>query len=852
VRLADTLLLWFGRVEVVLAGADEALREGEEALAANDAMRARGAARSVLDKLPGSPIGLALLADACDMAGLEAELALTLEELASRVGSRAEVWVRLGRARLATQSPLDEVRDAYARALAVAEPGSQARREALLFLADIDIAQGDGARADLWLDRAASDKSPDVVQRRVSARLAQGDIEGAKRWLERMDESPADGAAALVRGCTWATALDPRAFDPLLRAMILDVHGASETLSSTLAWIATDVATRERVRLVVTAKGEASLARWRAAFARAEGRRDEARQALAEAVRAKDASAAMPLLDAALEDRDHSSLSLALSLLNPEEALSSAAKDARRLVAPLSLADPNTFAASLDALALVASERARAWADRNCEAIAEAWIPEERPAAWDPLLARLDAHARDLHDLETTAALALLSAERGRPVRIAVVGEFNAGKSTFINALVGADIAPTGVLPTTATLHHLRYAQDAIARIALEDGGDRRERIVPVTELRAALKAEVCRVKRVEILLPIASLTRVEILDTPGFNAPNESHAEAARDAFAEADAVIWLLDAGQPLKRTERVILEEAREQKLPVQILVNKADRLSKDDLAKVMNLVEVSLAEIGVRSWSPPLALSARLALEGKLGDTRAFEASGWPAVSHLIDEQFLARSEELKERALRRRAALAVHRLRAHADALASEEDKELLHQRERSKRFSSRATALDRELDTAAEKLTGLLTPAAEAKDRDLALVFMGRDARTTATDSSLARYRADRCLVRLAPPLADALARLADNTDLSSADLLPTARALVRGFAASGEDAPVSALALAAISTLVEHLGALALLPSAAPQAGGRARELAALAKALEATRAESPVARARRASPTV
>jgi cellulose synthase operon protein C len=809
------------------------MREGDEALAANDPMRARAAARTVLERVPGSPIGLALLADACEMAGLDAELALTLEELATRVGSRAEVWVRLGRARLATQSPIADVRDAYARALAVAEPGSDARREALLYLADIDLAHGDGARADLWLDRAAADKSVDVVRRRVSARLAQGDIEGAKKWVERMEESPTDGAAALARGRTWAAALDPRAFEPLLRAMILDVRGASETLASSIAWILNDRATRERVHRVVVAKGEEALPRWRAAFARAEGRRDEAREALAEAVHAGDASAAAPLLDSALEDHDYPRLALALDVLPKGPRRSPLAADASRLPAPESLLDPTTFTKTLDELALVTTDRALAWADADREAISTNWIPECRPAAWDPLLARLDAHARDLHDLETTAALALLSSERARPLRIAIVGEFNAGKSTFINALVGADIAPTGVLPTTATLHHLRYAQDPIARIALEQGTGSRERIVPVSELRTALKTETAKVRRVEILLPIASLTRVEILDTPGFNAPDESHTEAARDAFAEADAVIWLLDAGQPLKRTERVVLEEARAQKLPVQILVNKADRLSAPDLAKVMDLVRGSLAEIGIRSWSAPLALSARLALAGKLGDARALEASGWSAVSTLIDLEILARSEELKERALRRRAQRTVERLHARAEALASEEDCDLERRRERAKRLSSAAARLDRDLDAVAEKLAALLAPAAEAKKADLALVFTGRDTRAMASDPSLARYRADRALVRLAPPLADALHSLAPSEDLSAADLLPTARALVRGFASAGDDPPVTALARAAASTLVEYLGAMAVEPEAPMRAKGRARELTALAKAL-------------------
>ena len=66
----------------------------------------------------------------------DAELALTLEELAARVGSRAEVWVRLGRARISTLAPVEDVRDAFVRALAVAESGSEARRDALLALAN--------------------------------------------------------------------------------------------------------------------------------------------------------------------------------------------------------------------------------------------------------------------------------------------------------------------------------------------------------------------------------------------------------------------------------------------------------------------------------------------------------------------------------------------------------------------------------------------------------------------------------------------------------------------------------------------------------------------------------------------
>jgi len=157
-RLGDVIGRWIGKVEIVLAGADEDLREGQEALALGDPMRARAAAHRVLDRAPDSPIGLALLADACEAAHLDAELAMTLEDLARRAPSSAEVWVRLGRARRATNGPTEDVRDAFVRALAVAESGSEARHEALLELADLDLAHGDGARAELWLDRAVDEK----------------------------------------------------------------------------------------------------------------------------------------------------------------------------------------------------------------------------------------------------------------------------------------------------------------------------------------------------------------------------------------------------------------------------------------------------------------------------------------------------------------------------------------------------------------------------------------------------------------------------------------------------------------------------------------------------------------------
>jgi predicted Zn-dependent protease len=261
-RLADVIGHWVGRVEIVLAGVESDLRDGEDALSAGDALRARTAAHRVLSRAPDSPIGLALLADACEAAHLDAELALTLEDLARRAPSRAEVWVRLSRARQATLASNDDVRDALLQALAVAEPGSRARADALIALADVDLAAGDGARADLWLERI-TDADPALALRRAEARLLQRDPAGAKALLASVSWPSTDGRAALAMGAALAELGDPSAFASLSRAMVLDVPGASRALSNALARLPTDGATRARIRAVVAMASRVRPGGWR-------------------------------------------------------------------------------------------------------------------------------------------------------------------------------------------------------------------------------------------------------------------------------------------------------------------------------------------------------------------------------------------------------------------------------------------------------------------------------------------------------------------------------------------------------------------------------------------------------------
>src|SRR5215468_5983641 len=69
-------------------------------------------------------------------------------------------------------------------------------------------------------------------------------------------------------------------------------------------------------------------------------------------------------------------------------------------------------------------------------------------------------------DIRTTR-IPKIEAER---FHLVVLGEFNHGKSTFVNALLGASVLPTGITPTTAAINHVVWSAEPRAKAILADG----------------------------------------------------------------------------------------------------------------------------------------------------------------------------------------------------------------------------------------------------------------------------------------------------------------------------------------------------------------------------------------------
>ncbi|MEJ7763659.1 MAG: dynamin family protein, partial [Thermomicrobiales bacterium] len=174
---------------------------------------------------------------------------------------------------------------------------------------------------------------------------------------------------------------------------------------------------------------------------------------------------------------------------------------------------------------------------------------------------------------------------------LVVVGEFNAGKSAFINALVGAPVMPEGVLPTTSVINLLRHGEAAMERI-LADG---------VIERRH----------------PADFLEDITVVDTPGTNAIIREHEALTQEFVPTSDLVLFVTSAERPFTESEREFMAVIREWGKKIVVIVNKVDLLRDEEaVEQVVSFVREGVARfVGFEAEVFPVA--ARLALEAKRG-------------------------------------------------------------------------------------------------------------------------------------------------------------------------------------------------------------------------------------------
>jgi len=139
---------------------------------------------------------------------------------------------------------------------------------------------------------------------------------------------------------------------------------------------------------------------------------------------------------------------------------------------------------------------------------------------------------------------------------LVIVGEFNSGKTAFINALLGERFLPEGVTPTTSAIHIIKYGADATVNpgAATAYGPGDREIIL--------------------VTYPAEWLQEINIVDTPGTNAIVRKHEQITADFVPRADLILFVTSADRPFTESERQFITKIRDWGKKVVFVVNKVD--------------------------------------------------------------------------------------------------------------------------------------------------------------------------------------------------------------------------------------------------------------------------------------
>lgn len=193
---------------------------------------------------------------------------------------------------------------------------------------------------------------------------------------------------------------------------------------------------------------------------------------------------------------------------------------------------------------------------------------------------------------------------------LVVAGEFNSGKSAFINALIGHPVLQEGVTPTTSQIHVLQYGEEA--------GRTPREQGVWVHTA------------------PVELLRSINIVDTPGTNAILREHEALTAEFIPRSDLVLFVTSADRPFSESERAFLTRIRDWGKKIVLIVNKIDILEDEEARQqvvsfVRNAGETMLGDIA--AVFPVSARQARLA---KTGQPQLWEQSHFEAVERYIHD------------------------------------------------------------------------------------------------------------------------------------------------------------------------------------------------------------------------
>lgn len=203
------------------------------------------------------------------------------------------------------------------------------------------------------------------------------------------------------------------------------------------------------------------------------------------------------------------------------------------------------------------------------------------------------------NDRRRTAAEEVIGRLAEDRFNLALVGRFSRGKTTLLNALLGARWLPTSLAPTTSAITTVSHGSRARASIRFQNG-----RLPTTVDLEAVGEyvsqqgnpGNAARIETVDIQLPVELLRRGFVMvDTPGLGSPIAANTATTTRFLPDADAFVLVTSYDGVLSEDELLLLRSAAAAQIPVFVVVNKQDVLPANERAAAMSYIESELARI-----------------------------------------------------------------------------------------------------------------------------------------------------------------------------------------------------------------------------------------------------------------
>jgi GTP-binding protein EngB required for normal cell division len=180
-------------------------------------------------------------------------------------------------------------------------------------------------------------------------------------------------------------------------------------------------------------------------------------------------------------------------------------------------------------------------------------------------------------------------------IDVAILGQFKAGKSSFINNLIGKDVLPVGVIPVTTVITRLRYGPNEKAIVKYFDDKTSEVELGEVEEYISELKNQANKknVEVVDIELPsLEPYSGLRFVDTPGLGSVFRYNTELSEDWLPEVGCAIVTISSDRPLSENDLNLIRELMDYTPRVVLLLSKADLLTEEQQQQVVKFFKETL--------------------------------------------------------------------------------------------------------------------------------------------------------------------------------------------------------------------------------------------------------------------